>query len=59
MFGHTGDCHDTKGVKDRCVVGAINNYTDALKDSSSPCKQYIYHEFVSTDRAHIYLIIHI
>jgi hypothetical protein len=22
-----------------CVVGAINNYTAALKDSSSPCKR--------------------
>ncbi|XP_039774313.1 endonuclease 2-like isoform X3 [Panicum virgatum] len=30
------DCHNTKGEKDMCVVGAINNYTAALKDSSSP-----------------------
>ena len=25
-----------------CVVGAINNYTAALKDSSSPCKHPSY-----------------
>uniref|UniRef100_M8C2M7 Aspergillus nuclease S1 n=1 Tax=Aegilops tauschii TaxID=37682 RepID=M8C2M7_AEGTA len=39
-WGHTvtyyGDCHDTKGNKNACVVGAINNYTAALQDSSSP-----------------------
>ncbi|KAM0944320.1 hypothetical protein DsansV1_C11g0107581 [Dioscorea sansibarensis] len=32
------DCHDNKGVKDMCVVGAINNYTEQLRsygDSSS------------------------
>ncbi|VAH53054.1 unnamed protein product [Triticum turgidum subsp. durum] len=31
-----GDCHDAKGNKDACVVGAINNYTAALQDPSSP-----------------------
>ncbi|KAI5010348.1 hypothetical protein ZWY2020_012485 [Hordeum vulgare] len=31
-----GDCHGTKGEKDMCVVGGINNYTAALQDSSSP-----------------------
>lgn len=25
-----GDCHDTVGRKDRCVTGAINNYTMQL-----------------------------
>uniref|UniRef100_A0A804M978 Aspergillus nuclease S1 n=1 Tax=Zea mays TaxID=4577 RepID=A0A804M978_MAIZE len=37
LFYHKrGDCHNTKGEKNMCVVGAINNYTAALKDSSSP-----------------------
>ncbi|KAI5010355.1 hypothetical protein ZWY2020_012492 [Hordeum vulgare] len=31
-----GGCHGTKGEKDMCVVGGINNYTAALQDSSSP-----------------------
>ncbi|PUZ49244.1 hypothetical protein GQ55_7G311000 [Panicum hallii var. hallii] len=35
-FDYARDCHNTKGEKDMCVVGAINNYTAALKDSSSP-----------------------
>lgn len=35
-FSYARDCHDTKGNKDVCVVGAINNYTAALEDSSSP-----------------------
>ncbi|KAF7018973.1 hypothetical protein CFC21_032206 [Triticum aestivum] len=35
-FSYARDCHDTKGNKDACVVGAINNYTAALQDSSSP-----------------------
>uniref|UniRef100_A0ACD5UWR6 Uncharacterized protein n=1 Tax=Avena sativa TaxID=4498 RepID=A0ACD5UWR6_AVESA len=35
-FSYARDCHDTKGEKDRCVVGAINNYTAALMDSDSP-----------------------
>ena len=25
-----GDCEDDDGVKDRCVAGAINNYTSQL-----------------------------
>ncbi|KAI5010362.1 hypothetical protein ZWY2020_012499 [Hordeum vulgare] len=33
------DCHGTKGEKDICVVGGINNYTAALQDSSSPYNQ--------------------
>uniref|UniRef100_A0A0E0PF00 Aspergillus nuclease S1 n=1 Tax=Oryza rufipogon TaxID=4529 RepID=A0A0E0PF00_ORYRU len=37
MYGYGyGDCHNTNGEKDMCVVGAINNYTNALEDSSSP-----------------------
>ncbi|GKD85473.1 endonuclease 4-like protein, partial [Tanacetum coccineum] len=24
------DCHDSSGVKDRCVTGAIYNYTEQL-----------------------------
>uniref|UniRef100_A0A453D721 Aspergillus nuclease S1 n=1 Tax=Aegilops tauschii subsp. strangulata TaxID=200361 RepID=A0A453D721_AEGTS len=35
-FSYARDCHDTKGNKNVCVVGAINNYTAALQDSSSP-----------------------
>ncbi|GJN01505.1 hypothetical protein PR202_ga18776 [Eleusine coracana subsp. coracana] len=35
-FVYSRDCHNTKGEKDMCVVGAINNYTAALEDSSSP-----------------------
>jgi len=35
-FSYARDCHDTKGNKDVCVVGAINNYTAQLQDSSSP-----------------------
>jgi len=35
-FCYARDCQGTKGEKDMCVVGAINNYTAALKDSSSP-----------------------
>ncbi|CAL5029604.1 unnamed protein product [Urochloa decumbens] len=35
-FDYARDCHNTKGEKDMCVVGAINNYTAALKDSSTP-----------------------
>lgn len=26
----SGDCHDTVGRKDRCVTGAIYNYTEQL-----------------------------
>ncbi|KAI5010379.1 hypothetical protein ZWY2020_012516 [Hordeum vulgare] len=35
-FSYARDCHDTKGNKDACVVGAINNYTAALQDPSTP-----------------------
>nr|BAJ97851.1 predicted protein [Hordeum vulgare subsp. vulgare] len=35
-FSYARDCHGTKGEKDMCVVGGINNYTAALQDSSSP-----------------------
>uniref|UniRef100_A0A0A8XNE2 Aspergillus nuclease S1 n=1 Tax=Arundo donax TaxID=35708 RepID=A0A0A8XNE2_ARUDO len=35
-FDYARDCHNTQGEKNMCVVGAINNYTAALKDSSSP-----------------------
>ncbi|CAL5014473.1 unnamed protein product [Urochloa decumbens] len=35
-FDYARDCHNTKGEKDMCVVGAVNNYTAALEDSSSP-----------------------
>jgi len=35
-FSYARDCHDTKGNKDVCVVGAINNYTAILEDPSSP-----------------------
>ncbi|VAH53055.1 unnamed protein product [Triticum turgidum subsp. durum] len=35
-FSYARDCHDAKGNKDACVVGAINNYTAALQDPSSP-----------------------
>nr|CAB3485997.1 unnamed protein product [Digitaria exilis] len=35
-FSYTRDCHNENGEKNMCVVGAINNYTTALKDSSSP-----------------------
>ncbi|VAH53059.1 unnamed protein product [Triticum turgidum subsp. durum] len=38
-FSYARDCHDTKGNKDVCVVGAINNYTAALEDPSSPYDQ--------------------
>nr|CAB3488505.1 unnamed protein product [Digitaria exilis] len=37
-FSYARDCHNENGEKNMCVVGAINNYTTALKDSSSPCK---------------------
>ncbi|KAG8043758.1 hypothetical protein GUJ93_ZPchr0458g22818 [Zizania palustris] len=40
QFNYARDCHNTEGEKDMCVVGAINNYTAALKDSSSPCKHH-------------------
>ncbi|BAS91382.1 endonuclease 2 [Oryza sativa Japonica Group] len=36
QFNYARDCHNTNGEKDMCVVGAINNYTNALEDSSSP-----------------------
>lgn len=29
-FSLVGDCHDTVGRKDRCVAGAIYNYTEQL-----------------------------
>ncbi|KAM0857289.1 hypothetical protein ACQ4PT_048558 [Festuca glaucescens] len=35
-FSYARDCHGTNGEKDMCVVGAINNYTAALQDSSCP-----------------------
>ncbi|XP_050891272.1 endonuclease 2 isoform X3 [Lathyrus oleraceus] len=31
-FQYARDCKDLNGVKDRCVVGAINNYTTQLLD---------------------------
>ncbi|KAJ1273222.1 hypothetical protein BS78_06G263000 [Paspalum vaginatum] len=34
-FNYARDGHSKDGVKDMCVVGAINNYTAALEDSSS------------------------
>lgn len=30
FFYLSGDCHDTVGRKDRCVTGAIYNYTEQL-----------------------------
>ncbi|RWV80076.1 hypothetical protein GW17_00058702 [Ensete ventricosum] len=41
-----GDCHNSKGVQDMCVVGAINNYTTQLLsygDASSGCKNSLPH----------------
>lgn len=41
FFLQLGDCKDEDGIKDRCVAGAINNYTTQLlsyRDSSSTCK---------------------
>ncbi|KAK1685976.1 hypothetical protein QYE76_046824 [Lolium multiflorum] len=35
-FSYARDCTGTNGEKDMCVVGAINNYTAALQDSSCP-----------------------
>lgn len=29
-----GDCHDASGHKDRCVTGAIYNYTKQLESAS-------------------------
>ncbi|RZR99356.1 hypothetical protein BHM03_00028876 [Ensete ventricosum] len=40
------DCHNSKGVQDMCVVGAINNYTTQLLsygDASSGCKNSLPH----------------
>ncbi|XP_072980065.1 endonuclease 2-like [Typha angustifolia] len=37
-FDYSRDCHNSKGVQDMCVAGAINNYTKQLQtygDSSS------------------------
>ncbi|PAN40483.1 hypothetical protein PAHAL_7G318600 [Panicum hallii] len=36
QFFYDRDCHNTKGEKDMCVVGGINNYTAALMNSSAP-----------------------
>ena len=38
---HSGDCKDLNGEKDRCVVGAINNYTTQLLDygKDTKCKK--------------------
>uniref|UniRef100_A0A0D6R1Z9 Aspergillus nuclease S1 n=1 Tax=Araucaria cunninghamii TaxID=56994 RepID=A0A0D6R1Z9_ARACU len=32
-FQYSRDCHDDQGEKDRCVAGAINNYTAQLESS--------------------------
>ncbi|KAG2569363.1 hypothetical protein PVAP13_7NG372700 [Panicum virgatum] len=36
QFFYDRDCHNTKGEKDMCVVGGINNYTAALMNTSAP-----------------------
>ncbi|KAK3143521.1 hypothetical protein QOZ80_4AG0301340 [Eleusine coracana subsp. coracana] len=36
LFNYTRDCHNSRGQKNMCVVGAINNYTMALQNSSNP-----------------------
>ncbi|GAA0143131.1 hypothetical protein LIER_03886 [Lithospermum erythrorhizon] len=45
-YNYCRDCHDTSGVNDRCVTGAINNYTMQLmtyvnSDSETNCKYEI------------------
>ncbi|RRT58205.1 hypothetical protein B296_00018479 [Ensete ventricosum] len=45
-FEYSRDCHNSKGVQDMCVVGAINNYTTQLLsygDASSGCKNSLPH----------------
>lgn len=37
-FQYDRDCKDLNGVKDRCVVGAINNYTTQLLDYGKDTK---------------------
>ena len=43
---YVGDCHDTHGVKDMCVAGAIKNFTSQLSHyhhgtSDRRCKYHI------------------
>lgn len=45
---YAGDCKDEDGIKDRCVAGAINNYTTQLlsygnSNSKSQCKNLNFH----------------
>ncbi|XP_057477406.1 endonuclease 2 isoform X1 [Actinidia eriantha] len=39
-YQYTRDCKDGNGVKDRCVAGAINNYTSQLLTYGSAASQY-------------------
>uniref|UniRef100_A0A5B7BDJ9 Aspergillus nuclease S1 n=1 Tax=Davidia involucrata TaxID=16924 RepID=A0A5B7BDJ9_DAVIN len=39
-YQYNRDCKDENGVKDRCVAGAINNYTSQLLSYGSTASQY-------------------
>ncbi|XP_058091511.1 endonuclease 2-like [Magnolia sinica] len=39
-FQYKRDCHNSKGVDDMCVVGAINNYTSQLESYGDSSVQY-------------------
>ncbi|CAL9073437.1 unnamed protein product [Musa textilis] len=39
-FEYSRDCHNSKGVQDMCVVGAINNYTTQLLSNGDASSGY-------------------
>jgi len=39
-YTESRDCHNSKGEKDMCVVGAINNYTDQLQTFGDSSNKY-------------------
>lgn len=39
-YQYTRDCKDADGIKDRCVAGAVNNYTTQLLDYGNSDTQY-------------------
>ncbi|KAJ6820801.1 putative bifunctional nuclease precursor [Iris pallida] len=39
-YKYSRDCHNSKGEKDMCVVGAINNYTEQLRDYGDSSSGY-------------------
>ncbi|ONK81495.1 uncharacterized protein A4U43_C01F29730 [Asparagus officinalis] len=39
-FKYSRDCHNSKGERDMCVAGAINNYTAQLQNNQDPSNTY-------------------